>query len=180
MEYVRADSVRNLYTIGPQGTNCELAASHWLTSHGIVGRITLHDTLEDAAESALLDEAGALLTPIAYPHLHSIIYKHLSDLTLVDLFLMPTHALVLASRTGKMPAFCSTHPSPAELVPPGIQRRLAGSTAQAARDCVAGISDGCITTAIVAKRAGLTIVKDFGQIIMGFCLHARMKMTGTE
>lgn len=43
---------------------------------------------------------GALLATVAYPKLHTLIYSHIGQLTLVDRFVMSTHAMVLARRAG--------------------------------------------------------------------------------
>ncbi len=48
---VANDSVFNIHTLGPEGTNCEAAAENWLLDNNINGRIILHDTLEDGMDS---------------------------------------------------------------------------------------------------------------------------------
>jgi hypothetical protein len=45
------------------------------------------------------------------------------------------------------------------------------SNAQAAADCATNKTDGCITTLPCAEKYGLYVIKDYGQIPMGFTIH---------
>lgn len=165
--------ISSLYTLGPRGTNCEAAAKEWFAKQGRQGNILLHSTLETAVEAMQGDDSAALLGCVVYPELHTLVFSNLERLQLVDCFIIPTHRMVLASRDGKVPKTVSTHPAPQQLVPSWVtERRFVNSNTQAAIDCKAGVSDGCITTIVSAQEQKLTIIKDFGKIPMGFTIHA--------
>lgn len=173
---VPLSDIRVLHTLGPTGTNCEAAAKLWFGNRGIDGEVVLHPTLEEAATVMGRAPHAALLGCVVYPDLHTLVFSNLEQFSLADLFIMPTHDMVLASRTGEAPAVVSTHPAPQrlipdELVPGGVQRRLVNSNAQAALDCVRGLSDGCITTLIAAEQHDLAIVRNYGPVPMGFSIH---------
>jgi hypothetical protein len=165
-------AIRTIHTLGPAGTNCEAAARHWLSKRAIAGRVRLHITMDAAAEAMMEDGAAALLSDVAYRDLHSLIYGNVDQFRLVDIFLMPTDDVVLASATGREPIICSTHPTMQGLIPPRIARHYAASSVQAARDCASGITDGCLTTPHAADRAGLKIIRSYRDVVMGFTIHA--------
>lgn len=165
-----------IHTLGPKGTNCEAAAHLWFRNRSKEGEVVLHPTLEVAAEAMDGAADAGLLGCVVYPDLHTLVFSNLDRFALVDQFIMPTLDMVLASRTGEAPAVVSTHPAPQrlipdDLVPGGVQRRLVNSNAQAALDCVQGLSDGCITTIVSAEKHGLSIVRNYGPVPMGFTLH---------
>lgn len=166
-----AKDITTIHTLGPTGTNCEAAARNWLARRGQMGRVVLHDTLELAVEEMGSGPRHALLSCIVYPDLHKLVFSNLDDLELVDLFIMSTFNMILASRDGAMPSQVSTHPAPQGLVPEAAEKRLVNSNSRAARDCALGITDGCITTQPAAEAAGLICVTDFGPVPMGFALH---------
>ncbi|MDQ4132672.1 MAG: hypothetical protein M3179_05565 [Actinomycetota bacterium] len=161
-----------MHTLGPAGTNCELAARHWFERQGAHAEIVLHPTLEDAARAALATPGGALLAPAAYPDLHTLMYVHIGQLTIVDSLVMPTHPMVLARRPGvEIITSVSSHPAPVALIPEGTKVELVSSNARAASDCAAGRSDGCITTSAAMAENGLELVQDFGALSMAFTVH---------
>jgi hypothetical protein len=163
-----------LHTLGPEGTNCELAARTWFDRAGVDGEVILHPTLEEAADAVLGQPGAALLACIAYPELHTLIYTRYHRLVLVDSLIMPTHSMVLAARTSR-PTIrtVATHPAPVTLVPDGAAVQLVTSNSQAARDCADGLVDACITTAPAMVEHGLELVQDFGPLSMGFTVHAQ-------
>ncbi|RCG26205.1 hypothetical protein DQ384_29995 [Sphaerisporangium album] len=164
-----------LHTLGPTGTNCEAAARHWLRSRGADDtRVELHPTLEDAVTAVLADpDRSALLACVVYPDLHNIVFGNLDSLALRDCFVMPTHSMVLASRGGEAPRTVASHAAPVSLIDHmDVRIRLVDSNAQAALDCAAGEVDACVTTSVAAEAAGLTVLKDFGPVPMGFSVHA--------
>ena len=177
----RADSqdrlrcqVSTLHTLGPQGTNCELAARTWFHQLGRDGEVILHPTLEEAADAALAEPGAALLACIAYPELHTLVYTRFHRLVLVDCLIMPTHGMVLAARNaGTTIRSVASHPAPVTLVPQGADVRLVASNSQAARDCAEGLVDACITTVPAMVEHGLELVRDFGPLSMGFTVHAQ-------
>jgi hypothetical protein len=67
----------------------------------------------------------------------------------------------------------ATHPAPQHLAPDGCERILVNSNSVAAALCAAGGVDGCVTTLVAARNNSLEVVRDFGQVPMGFSIHAR-------
>ena len=164
----------SLHTLGPAGTNCELAAQEWFVGQYRAGTVVLHDTLEEAAAAAVRTPGAALMAPVAYPRLHSLIYAHLGELELADSLITMTHNMVLARRPGAEELrSVACHPAPEQLVPAGCVVQLVSSNAQAAVDCAVGRADACITTSPAMKANGLELVRDFGPVAMGFTVHVR-------
>ena len=169
-----AGSITALHTLGPKGTNCELAARSWFERRGTGGTVVLHPTFEEAADHVVITPGAALLGCVAYPDLHTLVYSHVDELVLVDCLIIPTYGMVLARRPGS-PVITSvaSHPAPASLAPEGTVVRLSTSNSQAARDCAAGLVDACITTGTAMEQHRLELVRDFGSLSMGFTIHAR-------
>ncbi len=168
-----AEKTFDIYTLGPKGTNCEAAAHFWLKRQGRTGKVFLFPTLEQTAEEMPMREGVALLGCVVYPKLHHLVFRNLGRLALVDCFIMKTLNMVLASRAPGKPRTIATHPAPESLIPyADAEIRHSNSNAQAALDCANGLTEGCITTLSCAKEAGLPILRDFGQIEMGFTIHA--------
>lgn len=68
----------------------------------------------------------------------------------------------------------ATHPAPSGLaydftVSKNI--KLVNSNSQAALQCSKGLSDACITTLPAAQKYSLKVIKDFGEVPMGFTIH---------
>lgn len=119
--------IRVIHTLGPAGTNCEAAAHEWFRRNGRKGTVHLHPTFEIAAQALNDDPAIAVLGCVAYPDLHNLVFSNLNRFQMVDVFVMPTFNMILASRTGEAPRTISTHPAPQQLAPPA--RSCASSTA---------------------------------------------------
>lgn len=167
------ETIEVLHTLGPAGTNCEAAAYKWLERLNGKGEVFLHPTLEEAVEKMSYDDREALLACAVYPDLHMLVFNNLKRLRFVDSFVMPTHNMVLAARDSARPRSVSTHPAPQTLVPDWVdERRFVDSNSQAARDCVAGITEGCITTIVAARDLELRVIEDFGPVPMVFTIHA--------
>lgn len=170
---IALDSITELHTLGPAGTNCEAAAHHWFALRDRPARVVLHPTLEQGLEAMDGVPGAALLGCAVYPDLHTLVFSNLQRLALADSFLMPTFAMVLAARDpGLRPATVATHPAPQGLVPPGAVRTLVDSNAAAAIACAEGRVEGCITTAKAAAAHGLTILWSAGPVPMVFTIHA--------
>lgn len=172
------DWVRHVHTLGPAGTNCEKAALKWAALKCRNAALVLHDSMEEAAEQVAACGCSVLLSVVAYPQLHSIIYEHIAHLGLLDVFIMKTDDMVLASVSDAMPTLCQTHPAPEKLLPPEMQRIYATSNSHAASEVAAGRGDGCITTRAAAEQHGLLVVQTFGQVPMGFTIHGPLKHAG--
>ncbi|MFE6843257.1 bacilysin biosynthesis protein BacA [Streptomyces sp. NPDC057686] len=165
------DGIRYVHTLGPHGTNLEAAAHEWLRRRGAPGEVELHASLEEALEAVPDDGEHALAACAVYPALHTLTFGNLHRLHMVDSFIMPTHNMVLASMGADAPLTVSTHPAPVGLVPPQAETRLVLSNSQAAIDCAAGLSEGCITTIVAAERHGMRVLRDFGPVPMVFTIH---------
>ena len=166
--------VRSLHTLGPEGTNCALAARRWFKGQGRDGEVVLYPTFEDAARGALATVGGALVAAAAYPELNTLIYSHLDGLFVADSMVMATHRMVLARRPGTgQPVTVASHPAPVALLDDGMVVALVASNSQAAIECAGGRVDACITTDAAMELHGLELVRDFGPVAMAFTVHVR-------
>lgn len=166
--------IREIHTLGPSGTNCEMAASTWLADRRIDGEVVLYRTLEEALATMPRTPHAALLGCVVYPDLHKIVFGNLDRLYLADQFIVDTFPMVLAAPTGRALDELTTvgsHPAPSGLVRPEHTVVLKDSNAQAAKDCSTGDVDACITTSRAAQAHGLSVVTDFGPVPMGFTIH---------
>jgi|SRR5579875_1614929 len=174
-----------VHTLGPTGTNCEAAARFWLCrrrDNG--GTIVLHPSLESAVPAVLGTPGDAvLLACVVYPRLHEIVFRNLAHMELRECFVMPTHRMVLATRStsltesSKLFGSIASHPAPVDLIADSeADVRMARSNSEAAQICARGETDGCITTVVAANANDLAIVKDFGSVQMGFTIHADPKI----
>lgn len=173
-----------IHTLGPQGTNCERAAREYMKRTGMAGEIVLHSTLEEAAGRcvrAVGDER--LLGCIVYPDLHEIVFQNLTSLYLLDCFVMDTYEMVFASRLPNVNNVrrVGTHPAPKHLIDmvEGLQEpdiTLCASNAAAAERCRGNEFDACVTTANSAQHNELAILRNFGPVSMGFCVHAKSSL----
>lgn len=163
--------VSEIHTLGPIGTNCERAALVWATRSCPQASVHLHDTMEAAADWVTSRQGAVLLSVVAYPNLHLIIYSHIEELQLIDVFIMNTDEMVLASATGDTPVLCSAHPATDKLIPIGIERKFVSSNATAAAECANGSTDGCLTIICMAQKYGLKVIQNFGPVPMGFTIH---------
>lgn len=167
--------VKQIHTLGPAGTNCEKAALKWVTQKCPNAHLHLHPTMEQAATSVANCRNSALLSVMAYPLLHAIIYEHITALQLIDVFIMNTDNMVLASASGQMPTTCATHPAPEKLLPETVKRHYVASNVVAAVECANGKAEGCITTLGAAQQHSLKILQKFGPVPMGFTIHGPLE-----
>ncbi|MCO6525800.1 prephenate dehydratase domain-containing protein [Snodgrassella sp.] len=170
-------TVKTIHTLGPSNTNCESAARTWFKTNKIEnGEIILYQTLEDALEAMPKTEEHALLGCVVYPDLHSLVFSNLDKLKLADVFIHNTYEMILASRFNYIEDIktVTSHPAPSGLISKNykaIKIIHVNSNAQAAIDCVNGVSDGCITTMPAAISNKLNVIKNFGVVPMGFTIH---------
>lgn len=175
-ETVPLDGITVLHTLGPSGTNLEMAAHHWFTARGRTPCVRLHATLESAVPGLSGDGHEALLACAVYPDLHSLVFRNLGRLAMVDAFILPTYDMVFATR-GQDAAGVTTvasHPAPQSLVQqvnPAATVSIVSSNSQAARDCASGVTDACITTSRAAADRGLVIERSFGPVPMVYTVH---------
>lgn len=169
------DDISVIHTLGPAGTNLEMAAYHWFDSHRRPADVRLHSTLESAVPELSNDGHEALLACAVYPELHSLVFQNLGRLAMVDSFILPTYDMVFATRadTTRLDTVVS-HPAPQTLA-----RRMSStctlilvtSNSQAARDVASGAADGCVTTSKAAADHRLLIRRSFGPVPMVYTLH---------
>lgn len=171
-QHPQISSIEVIHTLGPSGTNCERAAVEWFRRREVAGRVVLYHTLEEAAREMPTDPTHALLGCVVYPDLHTLVFSNLSVMAMVDCFVFPTFNMVLASRDGQAPRIVASHPAPRGLVPTESEVRLVTSNVLAAKACGCGEVDGCVTTLPAARAHGLTVVRDYGPLNMGFTIHA--------
>ena len=167
--------IRVIHTLGPSGTNLEMAAHHWFGLHDRQPDVRLHTTLESAVPGLSDDGHEAVLACAVYPDLHSLVFENLGRLAMVDSFILPTYDMVFATlqQTTRVRTVVS-HPAPQSLVRRVSQEcelTLVTSNSRAAKDCASGRADGCITTSKAAADHGLTIRRSFGPVPMIYTLH---------
>lgn len=169
------DGISVIHTLGPSGTNLQMAAQHWFTSRGREPNVRLHPTLESAVPLLSDDGHEALLACAVYPDLHSLVFHNLGRLAMVDSFILPTYDMVFATRLKDTEVTTVvSHPAPQSLVglaSPGCTLRLVSSNSQAARECASGAADGCVTTSKAAADHGLAVQRNFGPVPMVYTLH---------
>jgi prephenate dehydratase len=169
------DGISVIHTLGPSGTNLEMAAQHWFSSRGRQPDVRLHPTLESAVPGLSDDGHEALLACAVYPELHTLVFRNLGRLAMVDSFILPTYDMVFATRPdGTEVTTVVSHPAPQSLVrlaSPGCALRLVSSNSQAARECASGAADACITTSKAAADHGLAVMRNFGPVPMVYTLH---------
>jgi prephenate dehydratase len=177
------DGISVIHTLGPSGTNLELAAQHWFTRCGRQPNVRLHPTLESAVPGLSDDGHEALLACAVYPDLHTLVFHNLGRLTMVDTFILPTYDMVFATRAENAEVTnVVSHPAPQSLVrlaSPGSTLRLVTSNSQAARECADGAADGCITTSKAAADHGLAVQRNFGPVPMVYTLHLAVGFLAT-
>jgi prephenate dehydratase len=169
------DDVRVIHTLGPTGTNLEMAAYHWFARRGQEADVRLHTTLESALPELADDGREAVLACAVYPDLHSLVFNNLGRLAMVDSFILPTYDMVFAAQADAIEIrTVVSHPAPQSLVrraAPQAVLTLVTSNSAAARQCATGIADGCITTSKAAADHGLSVLRNFGPVPMIYTLH---------
>ena len=167
-----------VHTLGPANTNCEAAGKHYLKINNIVGEIVLHQTLEEAVDIVTNDADTVLLTCIVYPKLNKLVFDNLDKLKLVDSFIFNTFEMVLsANKNTDIQSINSiiSHPAPTPLINTlGKEITLANSNSEAAKYCYDGKFDACITTMPASNFYNLTVIKNFGEVPMGFAIHKKI------
>lgn len=169
------DGISVIHTLGPSGTNLEMAAHHWLATRGRQPDVRLHASLESAIPGLSDDGHEALLACAVYPDLHSLVFQNLGRLAMVDSFILPTYDMVFATRpeTTEVTTVVS-HPAPQSLVrlaSPQSALTLVLSNSQAAMECARGAADGCVTTSKAAADHKLAVRRNFGPVPMVYTVH---------
>ncbi|WP_417510866.1 prephenate dehydratase domain-containing protein [Methylophaga sp.] len=166
-------SLRTIHTLGPVGTNCQLAAREWFQKNQIDdGTVRLYDTLEEAVLNVKTGEA--LLACVVYPKLHNLVFENLGEMEFKETFITNTYDMVLAGKDKQIRSIVNiaSHPAPVDLVRKyNFTITHVSSNSAAAIEVAKGNFDGCITTIEAAKQQGLYILENFGPVPMGFSIH---------
>lgn len=165
----------NVATLGPEGTNSELAAKWYIAQRGLRADVILTATPEDSVRCIVEGQADVAIACAVYPRLNHLVFDNLGKVTISDCFRFSTDEMVLArSPSAAGLTTVLSHPAPRTLIEGnGYDIRESTSNSAAARACAAGESDGCITTRNAADSNGLVIVRSFGAIPMGWVVLAR-------
>lgn len=178
------DSISVIHTLGPSGTNLEMAANHWFSARDREADVRLHSSLESAIPGLSDDGHEAVLACAVYPDLHSLVFENLGRLAMVDSFILPTYDMVFATRADTTEvASVVSHPAPQSLVrrvDADCKVTLVLSNSQAAKDCASGAADGCVTTSKAAADNGLVIRRSFGPVPMVYTLHQAGGFPGAD
>lgn len=172
-----------IHTLGPQGTNLEMASHHWFRAQRRRGEVRLHRTLESAVPMMATDGSEALLACAVYPDLHSLVFGNLARLRMVDSFVLPTYDMVLATRRGVSEDDVQTvasHPAPQSLAGDEHKVVLMTSNSQAAKECAKGVFDACVTTSKAAADHHLVIRRNFGPVPMVYTLHQAIRLAAPD
>jgi prephenate dehydratase len=175
------DDITVIHTLGPTGTNLEMAAYHWFAQRGQDADVRLHATLESALPELTGDGHEGVLACAVYPYLHSLVFDNLDRLAMVDSFILPTYDMVFATRAGVAQVrTVLSHPAPQSLArqaSPDAELTLVTSNSAAARQCAGGDADACITTSKAAADHGLDVRRNFGPVPMIYTLHQAADFT---
>ena len=105
-------------------------------------------------------------------------FDNLEKLKLVDCFIFNTFEMVLSTKKEVELSAISTiisHPAPTPLINKfGKEISLANSNSEAAKLCFDEKFDACITTMPASKFYNLKIIKNFGEVPMGFAIHNKL------
>lgn len=173
------DSISTIYTLGPSGTNCEMAANKWFDKVGKKKSVKLFKCLEDAVKLIIAEDSKetALLSCVVYPSLHSIVFNNLKKMQFVDIFLCNTYDMLLATSAEhnnsiEQISTIYSHPAPVSLAPIDKEIVYVNSNVEAAMMCLTGnTNSACITTEKAAKNMNMRVLASFGEVPMGFALH---------
>ena len=162
-------------TLGPEGTNSELASLKYLTDNNLSdkGVVKLYLTPEQAIDALINMEIDKCVLCIVYPRLNEIVFRNLEYIEMTDTYMLPTYAMVIAGSSSAV-KYCS-HAAPIDLIEKGKNVEIVNSNAEAAKLCKMGKFDACVTTRKAADLYKLNIVKDYGEVNMGWAVFSRKK-----
>jgi len=164
-------------TLGPEGTCSEYASLAYLEKTGRGGKVDLYPTFEAAVSALKGGRSDSVIIPSAYTQLANIIFGERNSIEIVDVFMLATPSLVIASRWDTTEfKKVATHSSPSGLARgffPNAELVSTTSNSEAARLLLSLQVDACMTTEICAKEHSLKILCDFGKIAMGWNVFQR-------
>ncbi len=159
-------------TLGPKNTNSELASYHYLEAHRMDGAVELYATPERSIEALINKEVDKTILCIVYPKLNDLVFENLADIEIKDVFTCATDEMVIGQAREGDRACC--HPAPVNLIQSEYDNiSYVSSNSEAARLCVAGDYDVCVTTRRAAEEHGLRIKRNFGKVSMGWAVFER-------
>ena len=155
-------------TLGPTGTNSELAAKAYLDKLGKHGTIILYETPEQCIEELKSGNIDSAILCVVYPKLNNIVFQNLEAIHMSDVFFFPTDDMVIAGNIQGTRA--CTHPAPVNLLGNVYDIHFVNSNADAAIRCANGEFDLCVTTRSAATMNALDIVRNHGPVNMGWSI----------
>lgn len=162
-------------TLGPEGTCSERAAIYYANKNNVKYKTILCDTFETAIKKLMFEIVDIVIIPSAYRELAEIVFENMDDIELSDIFLYSTPGLVIATGYEDVSIdeikTMATHSSPSILAQkscPNAKLTYCSSNSASALKVVNGDVDACVTTRICVEMNNLHIVKDFGEVQMGW------------
>lgn len=162
-------------TLGPSGTCSEKAANYYAKRFPDGMANLLCTTFEEAIMQVRNKIADYAIVPSAYRNIAGIIFDNIEEIAVIDTFVLPTPNLVIAvlEKNKEKTEFhkIASHASPmglAQKVFPNAEFILTTSNSVSALQLVEEKVDACITTKVCADRYQFHILKDFGEVPMGW------------
>lgn len=169
------DEAIRIATLGPNGTCSERAALYYAENKKIKSETILCDSFEIAIQKLMYDEVDMVIIPSAYRELAEIVFGNMENIKLAEVFLYSTPGLVIATKQNDIGVneikTMATHSSPsilAKKICPYAKLLYCSSNSASANRVINGEVDACVTTRICVEMNKLHIVKDFGEIPMGW------------
>lgn len=164
-------------TLGPALTNSEKAAEYYIFKEASnEGEVQLYTTPELSIEGLKNGEVDKVILCVVYPKLNDIVFKNLDKIRMSSLFHFNTMPMVIAE--GAKGSRACSHPAPVELFKAaGITDKditLVDSNSKAAQLVKEKKYDLCVTTLKAAEKFDLKIIKDFGEVPMGWAVFERV------
>lgn len=174
-------------TLGPAGTNSELAAERFAQVRRLPGSIGLRNSYEDGADLVVQGEARYLVVAAAYNGLSDLVYANSRTLAVAECFTLPTHPFVLAAPCGakydsRGNFTVGVHPAPARLLDRircrhprvALHAVSASSNSIAAKMAAKRYVDLALTTAPAAYAEGLRVLTTIGEVRMAWVVLKRV------
>jgi len=166
-----------IHTLGPEVTNCNLAADNWIKRKKINMQIILHETFEGAVEASKQDTKGMVLISSTYHKIHDVIYDNINWLSPIDSFIVPTHEMVLAHNVDiKSNSRIALHEATLSLLNDSrkikYKHYFTSSTWEAASLCSLQKTSYCLTTKKASSEFNLKILQSYGKIELVFILFS--------
>lgn len=178
-------------TLGPDGT-CSQAAARARAAHDrVLGQVLLFGSFETAVEAVSDGQGDLAVVPSAYSGFNELVFRNVGNMGVVDTFVFPTPALMIAGRRGITVPACGTIGIASHAAPRPLLDRAraswpllvfdvldAASNAAAAEMVARGEVPLCLTTSDAARLHDLVALYEFGTVSMGWNVFARTREAG--